>query len=348
MFAFDGLWLDMNEATGFCNGECPTGTTTEKSKPAWTSFLGLKDDEPITNKTWWYGYGQQQNISTFDLPFIPGKFNLDNMSISLNATHANGISEYDVHSMFGHVEGKTTHDILTNQTISPIKDKRTFLLSRSTFAGSGAYMQHWLGDNHRTTVDMENSVAQVMNFNMFGIPMVGPDTCGFFSNNATGDFSEEICARWIQIATFYPFARQHRDINELPNEPYTMKEPYANMSRNALFDRLQFTRQMYTCLFEASQSGGSCYDPLFFHYPENENLHMNYTESIMVANQIMYTPVYYVNQTMTNVSFPLGNWVSLNNFSDIVTGGNTVEKEAPLDTSATVLKYLKPGGLIQW
>jgi hypothetical protein len=22
---FDGLWLDMNEATGVCDGECPTG-----------------------------------------------------------------------------------------------------------------------------------------------------------------------------------------------------------------------------------------------------------------------------------------------------------------------------------
>lgn len=25
---FDGLWLDMNEATGFCNGECPTAPLT--------------------------------------------------------------------------------------------------------------------------------------------------------------------------------------------------------------------------------------------------------------------------------------------------------------------------------
>lgn len=22
---FDGLWIDMNEATGFCDGECPNG-----------------------------------------------------------------------------------------------------------------------------------------------------------------------------------------------------------------------------------------------------------------------------------------------------------------------------------
>jgi len=101
--------------------------------------------------------------------------------MSLNATHpSNNLSQYDTHSLFGHVEGKVTREILLNQTSTPLKDKRTFLLSRSTFAGSGKYVQHWLGDNHRTWEHMRSSIAGVMNFNMFGIPMVGPDTCGFF------------------------------------------------------------------------------------------------------------------------------------------------------------------------
>lgn len=33
---YDGIWLDMNEATGFCNGECPNGggVPTEPEKKA--------------------------------------------------------------------------------------------------------------------------------------------------------------------------------------------------------------------------------------------------------------------------------------------------------------------------
>jgi alpha-glucosidase (family GH31 glycosyl hydrolase) len=27
LIPYDGIWLDMNEATGFCNGECPDGKT---------------------------------------------------------------------------------------------------------------------------------------------------------------------------------------------------------------------------------------------------------------------------------------------------------------------------------
>lgn len=29
---YDGLWLDMNEATGFCDGECPTGVVPNKTE----------------------------------------------------------------------------------------------------------------------------------------------------------------------------------------------------------------------------------------------------------------------------------------------------------------------------
>jgi len=33
-----------------------------------------------------------------------------------------------------------------------------------------------------------------------------------------------------------------------------------------MHDRMQYLRLMYTCLFEASEFGGSCIEPLYFHY----------------------------------------------------------------------------------
>ena len=77
------------------------------------------------------------------------------------------------------MEAKATKEFLDGGD-SVLPGKRTFILSRSTFTGSGQYAQHWLGDNNRTWDDMRTSIAGVMNFNMFGIPLVGPDTCGFF------------------------------------------------------------------------------------------------------------------------------------------------------------------------
>lgn len=54
-------------------------------------------------------FEDQREESTYKLPFIPGKWNLDNMTLSLNATHpSGGQKEYDVHSLFGMSEAKRT------------------------------------------------------------------------------------------------------------------------------------------------------------------------------------------------------------------------------------------------
>ena len=236
---FDGLGLDMNEATTFCSGECAdytpgndTNTTVGAKRRlsdsaigrtsmtyAQAKFLVTDDDGDFTNHTWYFSAKNQTDNSTYYLPFIPGQYNLDHMAMSLNATHpANNETEYNVHSLFGHMEAKITREFLTSEGPNP--KNRTFTLSRSTFPGSGVHTQHWLGQNHRTWDDLRYSIAGVMNFNMFGIPMVGPDTCGYESAGLETTEEQELCLRWIQAATFFPFARQNTETAGL--EPWQL------------------------------------------------------------------------------------------------------------------------------
>lgn len=106
------------------------------------------------------------------------------MTVALNATHpSTGDRQFDTHSLFGHMESMITNKVLReakDARLNNLKDKRQFLLTRSSYSGTGQWASHWTGDNHRSFDDMRYSIAGMMNFNMFGIPHVGADVCGFF------------------------------------------------------------------------------------------------------------------------------------------------------------------------
>ena len=96
--------------------------------------------------------------------------------------------------MYGHFEAKATYNALVDVRPS----KRPFVLTRSTFAGTGQYAAHWSGDNDANWDDLFYSIPNMLNFNMFGVSMVGSDICGF-----SGNTNEELCIRKYQTKSFF-------------------------------------------------------------------------------------------------------------------------------------------------
>src|SRR5207248_270626 len=115
-------------------------------------------------------------------------------TVPMDGLHYNNVAEYNIHNMYA-----LTEAIATNSALESIRQKRSFVLSRSTFASSGVHTAHWLGDNTATFQDLAYSIPGILNFQMFGIPLVGVDICGF-----NGNTDEELCNRWTALGAFYP------------------------------------------------------------------------------------------------------------------------------------------------
>lgn len=94
---------------------------------------------------------------------------LDMKTVSMDTDSKLG-KQYDIHNIFGWAEELRTWNAL--QAID--SKKRPFLISRSTYPSSGKYTHHWLGDNYSTFLYMAKAIQGMLQFNIFGIPMVGP------------------------------------------------------------------------------------------------------------------------------------------------------------------------------
>ncbi|KAI8022384.1 Alpha-xylosidase 1 [Camellia lanceoleosa] len=308
----DGLWIDMNEASNFCSGlctipkgkQCPTG-----SGPGWICCLDCKN---IT-KTRWDEPPYKINASGLQVP-------IGYKTIATSAVHYNGVLEYDAHSLYGFSETIATHKALQG-----LEGKRPFILSRSTFVGSGHYAAHWTGDNQGTWNDLKYSISTMLNFGIFGVPMVGSDICGFYPAP-----TEELCNRWIEVGAFYPFSRDHANFYSPRQELYQW-DSVAESARNALGMRYKLLPYLYTLNYEAHISGAPIARPLFFSFPNLTEVYGLSTQ-FLLGSSVMVSPVLDEGKSEVKALFPPGTWYNLFDMTQAITSmeSHYITLDAPL------------------
>ncbi|XP_061339493.1 alpha-xylosidase 1-like [Gastrolobium bilobum] len=329
----DGMWIDMNEASNFCSGKCtiPKGKVCPSGTgPGWICCLDCKN---ITS-TRWDDPPYKINASGVQAP-------IEFKTIATSAVHYNGVLEYDAHSIYGFSQAIATHKALQG-----LQGKRPFILSRSTYVGSGKYAAHWTGDNKGTWEDLRYSISTMLNFGIFGVPMVGSDICGFYPAP-----TEELCNRWIEVDAFYPFSRDHANYYSPRQELYQW-ESVAESARNALGMRYKLLPYLYTLNYETHISGAPIARPLFFSFPSYTECYGISTQ-FLLGSSLMISPVLEQGKTQVKTLFPPGTWYSLFDLTNIIVSkdGTYVTLDAPLHVvnvhlyQNTILP-MQQGGLI--
>ena len=315
---YNGIWLDMNEPCNF-------------NSPSITPF-GRPRKKP-------YVYSKH-------LPYIPGGFPLEDKTISLKATHFSQgvyinsskiITELDFHTLNGFLEAKTTYDFLKGN----LSQGLPFILSRSNMFGSGAFSFHWTGDNAAEWDFLRSSISEIFNYQLFGIPFTGVDICGFAEPTTI-----ELCSRWMQVGSFYPFARNHNAIYTTSQEPYVWGENSAvfHASRNSLKLRYSILKWYYS-VFVRNNGTGTIFKPLFFEFPDDLSLY-DLDNEFMIGSEILIAPVLEPDRT-TNLVYFTNNtsWFDFFNGSLYYEyDGKFVEVQAPLDSNAPI--FIKTGSIV--
>uniref|UniRef100_A0A8C7B4Q5 Lysosomal alpha-glucosidase n=1 Tax=Neovison vison TaxID=452646 RepID=A0A8C7B4Q5_NEOVI len=253
-------------------------------------------------------------------PYLPGVVGGTLRAATVCASSRQFLStHYNLHNLYGLTEALASHRALVKA-----RGTRPFVISRSTFAGHGRYAGHWTGDVWSSWEQLSYSVPEILLFNLLGVPLVGADVCGFLGNT-----SEELCVRWTQLGAFYPFMRNHNDLNSLPQEPYRFSETAQEAMRKALGLRYTLLPYLYLLFHRAHVLGETVARPLFLEFPEDPCT-WTVDRQLLWGAALLITPVLEAGKVQVTGYFPLGTWYDLQMVPGEAFGSSPRPPRAPL------------------
>ncbi|KAK3317301.1 glycoside hydrolase family 31 protein [Cercophora scortea] len=317
----DGLWTDMDEASNMCGDTaCLNGSPNPPQSPP---------SSP----------GPLRGLPNRDL-FHPSyrianhRGDISASTLYTNITNADLTSQYDTHNLYGTMMASATYTSL----LARRPGIRPFVLTRSTFAGTGRRAAHWFGDNASTWADYRATIRQLLAFAaMHAMPMVGSDVCGF---NAAAE--EHMCARWAALGAFQPFYRNHADISA-PSQEFYRWPIVAASARKSIDARYRLLDYIYTTMHLAAKDGTPNVKPLWFVYQSDVNTYAIQTQW-MLGDALLISPV--VDDEAQSVTFylPEDVWYDFWTWETVTGTGGSVTVDGVAWTDIPV--HIKGGSIL--
>ena len=239
--------------------------------------------------------------SSYNTPFLsPSGISLYENTVCMDAKTKNGLRHMNFHNIYGYQHAKSINNYLQGV------QKRKFIISLSTFIGSGKYAGHWGGHIPATWEMLKQTLIQTLQFSLYGIPLVGFPVCGFKEISP----DDELCIRWYQLAAFQPLMLSHRGFEQNLTDPFNIAKYDHNKLepiRNVLSLRYQLLPYLYTLFHKANSEGGMVIKPLFIEFPKDHSTY-RIDEQFLWGSALLISPVVKFGAKSLKAYFPQGYW----------------------------------------
>ncbi|XP_076845359.1 maltase-glucoamylase isoform X2 [Brachyhypopomus gauderio] len=286
----DAIWIDMNEVSSFVKGSNKGCTENKINNP----------------------------------PYIPNILDklMYSKTLCMDAKQAWG-NHYDVHSLYGY-----SMVLATEQASKEVfSSNRSFILTRSSFPGVGKYSGHWLGDNAATWNDLKWAIPGMLEFNIFGVPYIGADICGFFDNTTV-----ELCTRWMQVGAFYPFSRNHNAQGYKDQDPASFgpNSLLVNTSKHYLEIRYTLLPYLYTLFYKAHINGDTVVRPIMHEF-YSDKAAWTVDRQFLWGSHLLITPVLDNGVDTVNAYIPDAVWYDYETEKKIKERKGHFDMKLPID-----------------
>ena len=241
-------------------------------------------------------------------------------------------SHLKAHNIYGQCMAHATR--LGMQKSAP--ERRPFVLSRAGFAGLQRWAATWTGDNFSDWENLKMANLMVQRLSTSGISFCGADTGGFL-----GHPTPELFCRWMQMAAFHVFFRNHTNGEFGGQEPWRFGPVVLDSVRRAIEERYRLLPYLYTLFHQYATQGTPIIRSLCLMYPENPDTYWRSSE-FFLGPALYVIPVHHPGQTERRLYLPTGRWYSLWDDSPAPCAGG----EAAVPTPISHIPVFVRGGYV--
>lgn len=181
-------------------------------------------------------------------------------------------------------------------------DERPFVITRAAYAGIQRYGLVWTGDNSSCWEHLQDAVQMLLNLGISGVPYCGADVGGFL-DNAT----PELFLRWLQMAVFTPFLRNHSNTGTKDQEPWAFGKSVEGVAREYIELRYRLLPYLYCLLAEARAKGTPLMRPLYW-MAQLDAVARGIEDAFLLGSGLLVAPVTRPGVVARSVYLPAGTW----------------------------------------